>query len=187
MKKILAVLCTLFMLAACHNAGRQKYYTFESAQADFEATITAADSAAVKAATDEIMSLLQAGQLDDALSKVYVVYEDVLYRPADESLVNLKSKFKYFPVLSYEMTQMDFQTPAINDVTYRYVFAQSPDGSDPAAIKLAFNPVKIDGEWYITFKDGNMTSRTMQQKYQKNPMAPAPNEVRLPEKPAAND
>ncbi len=187
MKKILAVLCTLVLLAACHNTGRQKYNTFESAQAAFASTITSADSVAVKAATDEIMSLLQAGQLDSALSRIFVVYDDVLYRPAEESLVNLKTKFRNFPVLSYEMTDIAFQTPAINDVTYRYVFAQTTDGSAPATLKLAFNPVKIDGEWYITFKDGNMTSRTMQQKYQKHPMAPAPNEVRLPEKPSDNN
>ncbi len=185
MKKILAVLCTLSLLVACHNNGgkQQKFNTFESAQKAFTASITSADSAAVKAATDEVMSLLQAGEIDAALSHIYVVSDDVLYRPSDESLVRLKSKFTAFPVLSYTMTDIAFQTQAINDVTYQYVFAQDEDGSNPSTFKLGFNPIRIDGQWYLTFKDGNTTSKTMQQNLQLNPMAPAPDEVRLPEKP----
>ena len=185
MKKILVVLCTLCLLTACHNNGnkQQKFDTFESAQAAFTATITAEDSTAVKAATEEVMSLLQSGNIDEALTHIYVVADDILYRPNDESLLRLKSKFTNFPVLSYKMTDMAFQTSAINDVTYQYVFAEGQDGSSPATFKLAFNPVKIDGQWYLTFKDGGMTSKTMQEGYQMDPMAPAPNDVRLPENP----
>ena len=185
MKKIFAVLCTLCLLAACHNNGgrQQKLNTFESAQKAFTSTLTSADTAAVTAATDEVMSLLQSGAIDAALSHIYTVYDDVLYRPSDESLLRLKSKFKNFPVLSYRMTDIAFQTQAINDVTYVYSFSQNEDGSDAATFKIGFNPIKIDGEWYLTLKDGNMTSKTMQEEYQLNPMAPAPNEVRLPENP----
>ena len=185
MKKILVVLCTLCLLAACHNNGRkqQTFNTFESAQAAFQATITPEDSSAVITATEEVMSLLKAGEIDAALSHIYVVADNVLYRPDNESLLRLKSKFTMFPVLSYEMTDIAFQTSAINDVTYQYVFAESSDDSTPATFKLGFNPVKIEGQWYLTFKDGNMTSKTMQQDYQMNPMAPAPDDVRLPDRP----
>ena len=180
MKKILAVLCTLCMLVACHNTGKkqQKFHTFEDAQAEFAATLTAEDTTAVFAATDQIMSLLQAGEIDAALAHIYVVADDVLYRPADQSLASIKSKFTIFPVLSYKMTDFAFQTSAINDVTYQYVFAEPKDAA-PATIKVGFNPVKIDGQWYITFKDGNMTSKTMQEEYQMNPNAPAPDDVVL--------
>lgn len=180
MKKILAVLCTLSLLVACHNTGRkqQKFETFESAQAAFAATLTAEDSTAVTAATDEIMSLLQAGEIEAALSHIYVVNDNVLYRPDDESLLRLKSKFRNFPVLSYTMTDFAFQTSAINDVTYQYVFEEIP-GENPGTLRLCFNPVKIDGKWYITLKDGNMTSKTMQEEYQLNPNAPAPDDVVL--------
>lgn len=183
MKKILVVLCTLCLLAACHNNGgkQQKFQTFESAQAAFQATLTSEDTAAVKAATEKVMSLLEIGQIDAALSQIYVVSDDVLYRLADESLLSIKSKFENFPVLSYKLTDIAFLTPAINDVTYQYVFAKTPDGD--ATIRVGFNPVKIDGEWYLTLKDGNMTSRTMQQNLQMNPKAPAPKDVKLPSKP----
>ena len=185
MKKILAVLCTLCLLAACHNGGRknQKFNTFESAQASFAATITPADSAAVIAATEEFMSLVKSGEIDAALSHIYVVDNDTLFLPAPQSLASIKSKFTLFPVLSYKMTDIAFQTSAINDVTYQYVFQEAAEGSNPATLKIAFNPVKVDGKWYLTLKDGNMTSKSMQQDLQMNPMAPAPKDVKLPVKP----
>ena len=188
MKKIFAVLCTLCLLAACHNTGKkQKEATFESAQEAFVATLTAEDTTAVLAATDEVMSLLKDGKIDDALSHIYVVNDDVLYRPDDASLLRLKSNFTNFPVLSYKVTDFAFQTSAINDVTYQYVFAEGQDGSSPATFKIAFNPIKIENQWYLTFKDGGSTSKTMQEDYQMNPMSPAPNDVRLPEKPSENN
>ncbi len=181
MKKILAVLCTLCLLVACHNTGKkqQKVETFASAQEAFEASLTAQDTTAVMAATDEIMSLLQSGELDNALSHIYVVYENVLYRPSEESLASLKSKFTKFPVCSYKMTDLVFQTSGINDVTYQYAFAESKDGSNPPTLKLGFNPVKVKGKWYVTFKDGNMTSKALQEDLQMNDKAPAPGEVTL--------
>lgn len=185
MKKILVVLCTLCLLTACHNSGnrQKKMNTFESAQAAFIASITAEDSTAVKAAAEDVMSLLQAGNIDEALTRIYVVEDDVLYPLNDESLLRLKSKFTRFPVLSYTMTEMAFQTSAINDVTYQYVFAEGQDGSLPATLKLAFNPVKVEGQWYLTLKDAGMTSKTLQENCQMDPTAPAPKEIRLPENP----
>ena len=77
------------------------------------------------------------------------------------------------------MTDIAFETSAINDVTYQYVFGESADGTNPPTLKLAFNPVKIEGQWYLTFKDGNMTSKSLQKEYQMDPNAPAPADVKL--------
>lgn len=50
-------------------------------------------------------------------------------------------------------------------------------------MKLMFNPVFIDGTWYLTFKDGNQSSRDMREENQIHELAPAPTAPRLNLKP----
>ena len=46
-------------------------------------------------------------------------------------------------------------------------------------MKLMFNPVYIDGSWYLTFKDGSQSSRDLPLDKQIHELAPAPNAPRL--------
>jgi hypothetical protein len=50
-------------------------------------------------------------------------------------------------------------------------------------MKLMFNPVFIDGQWYLTFKDGSQSSKDLLPENQVHEMAPAPKDIRLNKKP----
>ena len=47
-------------------------------------------------------------------------------------------------------------------------------------MKLVFNPVKIDGRWYLTLKDGFQPSADLSKGI--NPNSPAPKALRLNKK-----
>ena len=62
--------------------------------------------------------------------------------------------FRIFPVVDYELVYYSFQLEGINDVKYKIIFAQEENVAEngEAATALMFNPVKVDGSWYLTVK-----------------------------------
>ena len=174
MKRIFVFLfLALVLLASC----KPKPYLYKDAEQDFQASLVLSDTLDVLALGQNFMGALKAGEVDEALTNLYVVYDNVLYRVADSSLSQLKARFRRFPVSDYERVSLNFSTPGINDLVYRYSI-NGPVGSGPA-MKIAFNPVKVEGSWYLTLKDAYMSSKDLAPEDQISPYAPAPDTLRL--------
>ena len=110
---------------------------------------------------------------------IYVLYNDVVYKKSASYTADLVQRFKSFPVVSYERLYHSFSTEGNNDISYSYVFAPASGGRSAQTMKLMFNPVYIDGSWYLTFKDGSQSSRDLPLDKQIHELAPAPNAPRL--------
>ena len=123
------------------------------------------------------MDALVAGEVKSEIVNLCTVYNDTLFKLADISMRELEDRLSSIPVTDYVLASYSFSTPGVNDLCYRYV-TSGKVGSGPA-FKIMFNPVKVEGNWFLTMKDGYMSSQDLHPALQIDPMAPAPNPIVL--------
>ena len=167
-KKVLLVLAVLSLcLVACDRTPK----TYQDAEKQFISSLTQADTVAVLKLGSTVMRCLKQGQVDSAMLNLYVLKDDEL-RPMDEaSKARFSERFTVRPVQSYMISGMSFSTPGVNDLSFRF----SPNENvNNGALKLMFNPVKVDGQWYLAVKDAFMMSKDLASKPEPNAPVPAP-------------
>lgn len=169
MKRFGIILLALILVASC----KPKEKTYLDAEEEFIASLTSQDTTYVLEMTEAFVKLIQSGHVDMAVNQVTTIYEDKLYIASDEYREQLRNRFNAFPIVNYELVRYSFSTQANNDVCYRYYF------DDTHSMKLVFNPVKIDGQWYLALKDGNQSSKDMDPDDQVQPNSMAPEIVTL--------
>ena len=147
------------------------------AEQEFRSSLTAHDTLAVLALGANFMDAVKYGNLEVELQDLCVLYGDTLYKVSDKSLNMLRDRFTGAPITDYSFASMSFSTPGNNDLSYRYVTSGTV-GSGPA-FKMMFNPVKIGQNWYLTLKDGSMSSLDKSPSAQVHPHSPAPNPIVL--------
>lgn len=181
MKKLIFILSVLALVASCrpHYSGSRGEKTQKDAEAEFLKSLSSSDQDAVLDLADDCMRKLQAGQVEEAVDMIYVLYHDVVYKKSDSYTAQLISRFKrQFPVMTFERLYYSFSTEGNNDISYSYTFGPEVNGNAPT-MKLMFNPVYVEGKWYLTFKDGSQSSRDLPLDKQIHEMAPAPATPRL--------
>lgn len=187
MKKLFILLVAFAVLASCgpksNYSGSNGEKTQKDAEAEFVTSLTNDSQEAVLALADECMGMLQSGQVEEALDMIYVLYDDVVYKKSDSFTSDLAMRFRMFPVRSFERLYYSFSTEGNNDISYSYVFEPAKDGKPAQTMKLMFNPVYVDGEWYLTFKDVGQSSRDLPVENQIHELSPAPSAPRLNKKP----
>jgi hypothetical protein len=182
MKKVLVLLAAFAVLVSCSRpkySGSRGEKTQKDAEAEFVASLSKSDEEALLALADDCMSKFQAGRVDEALDMIYVLYNNVVYKKSASYTAELLQRFKMFPVLSFERLYHSFSTEGNNDISYSYVFAPASSGQSAQTMKLMFNPVYVDGQWYLTFKDGSQSSLDLPVDKQVHELAPAPDAPRL--------
>lgn len=180
MKRIIFIISVLFVISSCSSgpkySGMHGEKTQKDAEAEFTASLSSADSTAVLALADKCLSLLQNGSLAEAVDMIYVLHNNVVYQKSASYTSELINRFTILPVVSFKLNYFSFSTEGNNDISYSYSF----DSSDPEAssLKLMFNPVYVDGKWYLTFKSGSQSSLDLPVSKRIHEMAPAPAPVR---------
>lgn len=187
MKKIVFILTVLTLVASCKSgvrySGANGEKTQKDAEAEFLSSLTQSDQDAVLDMAEDFMKKLKDGQVEEAVDMIYVLHNDVVYKKSAEYTDQLVNRFRYvFPVLSYERRYYSFSTEGNNDISYSYTFGPERNGQAPS-MRLMFNPVYVDGQWYLTFKDGSQSSKDLPVEKQIHEMAPAPKDIRLNKKP----
>lgn len=177
-KTLLFFLLAAALLAGCNP--KTKIVTYQDAENAFLKSLTPQDTMEVMTAANDFMTFLQEGNVNEALSRLNVLYTDnVLYKPSEEYLNNLQSRFERMPVKQYHLDHFAFSTAGVNDICYRYTISEPDENGSAPTIKLVLNPVKVGKNWYLTLKDGSQASMDKQDNSQINPMAPAPEPIRL--------
>ena len=184
MKRLFILLAAVVVLGSCgpKYSGSHGEKTQKDAEAEFVSSLSQEDQDAVLALADECMKKLKAGKIEEAVGMIYVLYNDVVYKKSESYTDELIQRFQLFPVRSYKRDYYAFSTEGNNDISYTYVFAAgSTRGGE--TMKLMFNPVYVDGKWYLTFKDFGQSSKAMPVDKQIHELAPAPTAPRLNKKP----
>ncbi len=152
MKKFLLPLMALSMILFAACKGEQK-----TESQIFQEGLTAQDSTTMLQKCDSCMQFLSEGKIDDALNML-VEYDDSLQQVSplsDETRASYLRKFTLFPVLKYELKYISFNTEGLNDAKYEVQFG--PDEAGAPKTAYMFNPVKVDGQWYLCVKNANQT------------------------------
>ena len=105
---------------------------------------------------DNCMKLLKEKRIDEALSMLNE-YDDTLksVKPlSKETEQRLHRTFRVFPVLEYNLSYFSMQLEGLNDVKYNIIFAKEdhPEQNGKPQTSFMFNPVKLDGTWYLCVK-----------------------------------
>lgn len=150
---VLSLLLCAFVLVSC---GKKKEVSESEA---FRSTLTAEDTTAMLKICDDCMKSLKAGDIDAALAQLHL-YDDSTrtVKPlSKEKEQELRKTFKFFPVHDYTIDYYTFTTEGVNDVKYRIEFFEKVDPQSPESntIGFMFNPVKVDGQWYLTVKEAS--------------------------------
>ncbi len=152
MKKVFFSLLTiaLVVFAACKGGQKSESMVFQEG-------LTAQDSTIMLQKCDSCMQFLSDGRIDDALAML-VEYDDSLQQVSplsDETRASYMRKFTLFPVLKYELKYVSFMESGLNDAKYEVQFG--PDEAGAPKTAYMFNPVKIDGIWYLSVKTANQS------------------------------
>lgn len=117
---------------------------------EFQSTLSKQDTLDMLKLTDDAMEKLHNKQFDAVLASLHI-YDDSLktVNPLPESeKAKIQKMFNYFPVQKFKRTYFSFQLEGCNDVNYEITF----DSIDSAKTHFMFNPVKVDGIWYLCVK-----------------------------------
>lgn len=183
MKKILYTLTAVLLITSCSShpkySGHNGEKTQKDAEAEFISNIKASDSLAVVKTGEKCMQLLKDRKLDEALSMLNVLKDNAVLPLPDDYSEHLRKRFTIMPVYDFSFDYFAFSTEGNNDLAYIYEFGQKNEDGVAPTIKLTFNPVKVDGRWYLTLKDLGMSSKTMSPESRILDMAPAPEKIKL--------
>lgn len=126
---------------------------------DFRNELTKEDTVQMLKLSDQCMELLKAQKTNEALSMLYEYDSEKseILPLSNETKKRLERQFKIFPVLEYERDYFSFLLEGVNDVRYRIKFAEeeNPEKNGECITRFMLNPVKVDGSWYITVKNGS--------------------------------
>lgn len=178
-KSALYVSFALCCLSSCTGNSNNKQAKSEvkslgEARTEFIATLSAADTSAVKSQATRCMELLKADSVDSALDMLYTIDGAKLRKLSDEEKVRMKRRFATFPVLEYEFEYLSFSTQGYNDMKFK-TFAKrgQTSGKLSQGFTLMFNPVRIDGQWYLAIKTLGQKSKDILNSPGDNSLAPA--------------
>lgn len=154
MKKILyfAVAVAVLCVASC----KQKPKTTEEAREEFRASLTENDTLEMQKLGEDCMELLKKKDIEAAMVMLYE-YDDSTQsvQPlSDATRKRYEHLFKIFPVLDYKLAEYTFMLEGLNNLKYEIIFAEEehPEENGVPKTSFMFNPVKIDGQWYLTVK-----------------------------------
>ena len=173
MKKIISIVLCIFALVSC-NTNKNKLPKMQyQAEAEFNASLKQSDKDKLMQLTESFMSLVKSGDVEKGVSLIYVLDGNVVYQKSPEYTDLLVKRFSPFVSCDYDFVSVAYSTPGNNDVVYNVAI---PGG---ISLRITFNPVFVNGDWYLTMKDGYQSSKDMAESDQIHPYAPAPAPVRL--------
>lgn len=176
MKKYFVVLVSILLLASCHSSTPKMQY---QAEKEFTSSLKQKQKDALLELGDNFMTLLKNGGIEPAVNQIFVIYNDQLYKKSESYTAELVQRFTRLKVYDFSLDSCEFSTQANNDLCYRVEITPKDENGDAVAIRLTLNPVLIDGQWYLTLKDGNQSSKAMSESDQIHPKSKAPAEVKL--------
>ena len=120
-------------------------------------TLEQRDTAQVFELTKSFLESLKANDIDKAVSMLYFLDADRQVVPLPDSLVERqKVVFRTFPVLSYKIESIIFNTETDSQVKYTVeFFKKQPGDTRPNTTSFFIKPMRVKGQWFLTMFDSN--------------------------------
>lgn len=161
MKKLFTIVVGGLLMWSCGNSEKQQPKTFENAEEEFTSTLTEADTTKVLALATEVLDSIKSGNVEWAVESLCEVDSTGQVMPlAPDARERVARRFKTFPVVDYELDYYTFSVPMLNDLKYRTYFRERLEGETGGpAMAVMFNPVKVDGQWYLCLKEAGQPAK----------------------------
>lgn len=155
MKNLLVLAFSALVLAvsfsACSGCSSQK----SEVEEDTIPTFAKGDTTDVLNMTTRYLDLVKNKQYDDAVSMLRVIVNDTANAVSEDMKQSIIRQHKNFPVLAYSLDDMTFIDATHVRITYSIEFFEKEPGSKiPNTVKLAFEPQRINAEWFLGLSEG---------------------------------
>lgn len=149
--------CFIVMLSLCAVSCSDKPKKEKPSSLQPKMTLQAKDTTDVFNLTTEFLELLKAEKTDEAVSMLCFLDKEGHVIPLPDSLAERqKSVFRMFPVLSYKINSIVFNTETDSQVKYTVeFFKKQPGDTRPNTTSFFVKPMRVDGKWYLTMFDSN--------------------------------
>lgn len=176
-KLVFTLLLGCILFACGQKETKERMRTYGDAEKEFVGTLTKEDSITVLGQARICMDSLKAGNIESALNMLYVIRSNQVIPLEGQYREELKTHFRHFPVMAYRLEYLGFSTQGCNDLKYKIEFAEKDENGRVPTMAFTFNPVKVDGKWYLCIKGKEQSGKKLLHPREMN--SPAPGEVEL--------
>lgn len=164
---VVTLLLTVLVYSSCTSGSKKQSALPVTPEMEFRNSLTNEDTLNLLKLTDDCMELLKKRDLDAALAMLNL-YDDSTKQVTaltNEARTRLRKTFTVFPVLRYEREYYSVMREGLNDVRYKIWFAEEadPQKNGEPVTRFMFNPVMVDGTWYLCVKDQGQEYDKMRQ------------------------
>ncbi len=139
----LAIVIEMFLFSGCSSCGTKR-------PKDTVPELTKADTLEVIRLTEEYLDHVKNKEYDEAMAMLHDIVKNNPGELSPEKDSIIRKQQKMFPVLSYELTDMEFISSKNVKITYSIeFFEKDPEDKIPNTIRLTFAPQRIVHEWYL--------------------------------------
>lgn len=158
MKRLFYPILFIFVLSFFY-ACKEKVLVPRVPVNEFQAALNNEDTLNMLNICDSSMELLKVGDIDAVINQLYE-YDDstkTVNPISDEAALSFRRRLQLFPVYDFKRVSYKFFEEGLNDVKYEVIFAEEnhPEVNGVPKTFFMFNPVKVDGQWYLCVKQAN--------------------------------
>ena len=153
MKHLIAAAAALFVLtvamSSCSGCSSRS-----ERQTDSTPTFVKADTAMVLELAESYLNHVRDKDYDGAVSMLNVITNDSVMPLTADMRQSIIVQQRTFPVMGYQLTDMEFVDANRVKVTYAIEFFEKEPGSSMQnTISITFAPQRINGDWYLELMD----------------------------------
>jgi len=141
----------LLMLASCGKKEKSFKELEETYLPKPEMTLTASDTANVKALTEHYMKLIEDREIEDAIGMLYYLDKDSVKPLRPDQAKNQRFILNHVKGVEYTLDYLKFRTEKDCEARFTIkLFEPKPGNTKPNKVSMTLNPVRMEGKWYLT-------------------------------------
>jgi hypothetical protein len=146
----------LLVLASCGKKEKSFKELKETYLPKPEMTLTASDTANVKALVEHYMKLVEDREIDDAIGMLYYLDKDSVKPLRPEQAKNQRFILSHVKGVEYKLDHLVFRTEKDCEAHFTIkLFEPKPGNTRPNKVSMTLNPVRMDNKWYLTVNMDN--------------------------------
>ncbi len=151
----------MMLLIACGGEQKPAAANHDPAEGP-QMELSVNDTVTVRQLTNDFLELLKQGNVDDAISRLFVVEGDDIRPFPEDQREGCRFALSLFPVYDYHIVQLIFFRETDSEVKYELVVQDPTTTESPATMRGLIRPVRRGGMWYITLANSDANSLASQ-------------------------
>ena len=145
------------LMAGC-KSDKKTNFKFDDQSDQPQMELSSYDSITVRQITNDFLELVKNGQIDEAITHLYVLEGEEVKPLPDEQKEECRFSLGAFDFKGYAIKQLVFFKETDSEVEYALYLDDPVQVRKPRTFNGLIRPVRRDGTWYITLANGNQHS-----------------------------